>query len=87
MSICRHTHQIHGVHVLQGKQIKTTIVTHIPIKTIILKVFTREDNLRSGFRFTLPAGGILFTKPKKNRAGSQVLEETGIQFDTEPCFA
>ena len=34
---------------------------HIAIKTIILKVFTREDNLTSGFRFALPAG-ILFTK-------------------------
>ena len=40
---------------------------HISIKIIILKVFTKEGNLRSAFRFALPVG-IPFTRRKKNRA-------------------
>lgn len=44
---------------------------HIGIKTIILKV--GEGNLRSGFRFALPAG-ILFTRRKKNRAWSYIVD-------------
>ena len=46
---------------------------HIGIKTIILKVFTEEGNLRSAFRFPLPAR-ILFTRRKKNRAWSYIVD-------------
>ena len=49
---------------------------HIGIKTIILKVFTEEGNLRSAFRFPLPAG-ILFTRRKKNRAWSYIVDSRG----------
>ena len=46
---------------------------HISIKIIILKVFTREGNLRSAFHFALPVG-ILFTRWKKNRAWSYIVD-------------
>lgn len=46
---------------------------HIGIKTIILKVFIKEGNLRSAFRFPLPVG-ILFTRRKKNRAWSYIVD-------------
>ena len=46
---------------------------HISIKIIILKVFTKEGNLRSAFRFALPVG-IPFTRWKKNRAWSYIVD-------------